>query len=329
MPTPLKSKVWLALPGHKYLLSPYRLYDDSQLIEPVQPFTVSIISGRVAEDLEHYFQGGNDLLIATKSALGGAPLVERVHFYEEDIRPGNIISDLFANNVLIVDEYSGQERLWLEINITEVDTDDRERQATINAFRGLVGQAGAAFPVMVPYVFPFISVVQAINKIFTRLQRDKEVIRVPFALYPPEQMTRGRAPLQVGVYVVFAEAQYGNALKMDDSGTLWTMEDKPADVSYATFAITPGRSQSAEFLQTQQLATLLTRMRSDADNSDRTTFDVLNETLRDYQNFQMLQRYFELASLPDRTEAENQRLRDIARSYRDIRPYLPKLNITG
>jgi len=322
MPTPLKSKVWLALPGRKYLTSPYRLYADSRPIEPVEAFTVSLVSCRIAEDLDGFWRGGNDILIASKSAIGSDPQVERVHFYGKDIPPGEMITDLFANNVLIVDEYSGRERLWLEINIVEVDTDDGERLATITALQSLVERTGAAFPVLAPYAYPFSRVISAVNKIFSKLERDQDVIRVPFSLYPSTQLTRGRAPLQAGVYVIFPEPQYGNALKMDDSGLLWTTEDRQADVTYATFAVVPGQSLSSESLCSQKLATLLTQIRADNNNSDRSTFDFLQDTLQGYQNFRMLERYQELREKGDRTLAEAQRMAEIYDSYQAIRRYV-------
>ncbi len=322
MPTPLKSKVWLALPDRKYLSSPYRLYNESRTIEAVEAFTISLVSCRIAEDLDGFLRGGNDILIASKSAIGSSPQVERIHYFKKDVPAGEMITDLFANNVLIVDEYTGKERLWLEINIVEVDTDDGERQATITALQSLVERTGAAFPVLAPYAYPFSRVISAINKIFSRLQRDQEVIRVPFSLYPSNQITRGRAPLQAGVYVIFPEPQYGNAFKMDDSGVLWTTEDRQADVTYATFAVVPGQSVSQEYLRNQKLATLLTQIRADNDNSDRSTFDFLQDTLKDYQNFRMLERYHELQTKPDRNPTETARMEEIFDSYRHIRPYI-------
>lgn len=322
MSTPLKSKVWLALPDRKYLTSPYRLYKDSRPIEAVEPFTISLVSCRIAEDLDGFLRGGNDILIASKSAIGSNPPVERIHFYGKDIPAGEMISNLFANNVLIVDEYTAKERLWLEINIIEVDTDDGERMATITALQSLVKRTGAAFPVLAPYAYPFSRVISAINKIFSKLERNQEVIRVPFSLFPSGQITRGRAPLQVGVYVVFPEPQYGNAFKMDDSGVLWTTEDRQADVTYASFAVVPGRSVSTEYLRNQKLATLLTQIRADNDNSDRSTFDFLQDTLQDYQNFRMLERYKALQNKLNRSEAETTRMEEIYESYPMIRPYV-------
>lgn len=323
MTTPLKSKVWLALPGRKYLTSPYRLHDQSRILEPVEPFTISLVSCRIAEDLDGLGRGGNDILIVTKSAIGSHPPVERVHFYEKDIPAGQVLNNLFANNVLMVDDYSGHERLWLEINIIEVDTSDGERHAAVNALQSLAQTAGAAFPVLAPYAYPVSRVISAINKIFSRLEKNTEVIRAPISLYPPTQASRGRAPLQVGVYVVFPEPQYGNAFKMDDSGVLWTTQDRQADITYATFAIAPGLSISVDHLRNQKLATLLTQIRADSHKSDRTTFDLLRDTLQDQQHFRMLQRYYDLMGRSHRTAAENRRLQEIVERYREIRPYLP------
>src|SRR5262245_22946024 len=98
--------VWLVLPESKDLVSPYELYEPSRVILTAQPFTVTMVTMVVAQDLDGFLRGKNDILILTRSSLGEQPFVEHIHFYEEEIPKGKPINNLFADTVFITDDYS-------------------------------------------------------------------------------------------------------------------------------------------------------------------------------------------------------------------------------
>jgi len=51
------------------------------MIEAAQPFTASMVTVVVAEDLDGILRGQNDILVLTKSFLGEQLRVERIHYY--------------------------------------------------------------------------------------------------------------------------------------------------------------------------------------------------------------------------------------------------------
>ena len=144
--------IWLVLPKTTQLISPYELYDSSQRIPLASPFSVSLINAVISDDLDGLFRGDNDILLLSKSSLGSQPQVERVHYYEEGVAAGRPLKNLLANSVFVSEDYSGQ-RLWLEMNVLEIDTDTGERKAAVQAFQGLASTAGAVFPAIAPYAF--------------------------------------------------------------------------------------------------------------------------------------------------------------------------------
>ena len=135
----MEDTIWFVLPKTKELVSPYELTSESKVIEAAQPFTVSMVTVVVSEDLDGIFRGRNDILVLTKSSLGEQPFVERIHYYEEEVPKGKPIRNMFADNVFVTDDYNGIDRLWLELNVVEVDTDTGERKAAIKAFQSLTG----------------------------------------------------------------------------------------------------------------------------------------------------------------------------------------------
>jgi hypothetical protein len=63
----MEDNIWFVLPKTKELVSPYELTSDSKLIESAQPFTASMVTVVVAEDLDGILRGKNDILVLTNS----------------------------------------------------------------------------------------------------------------------------------------------------------------------------------------------------------------------------------------------------------------------
>lgn len=318
----MEENIWLVLPSTYELVSPYKLYDKSRPIKAAQPFTVSMVTVVVAEDLDGVLRGKNDVLVLTKSSLGEQPLVERIHFYEEEVPKGRPIRSMFADSVYVADDYSGNDRLWLEVNVLEVDTDTGERKAAANSFHTLAATAGAVFPAVLPYSFAASATVGVLEKLISVLERDTNVVKIPFALHPGEPQP-GRAPFQAGSYVVFAHPQDPTKYKLRASGLLST-GNKPSEVSYAIFNIAPQKQVSPKFVLSQKIATLLTQINSGNPNAAKGTLDFLNATLSEYSNFKKLDRYLQLRQKDKPTDEEKALMAEIAKNER-IKPFLPEV----
>lgn len=313
--------LWLVLPQTKDLVSPYEVHEKSKRIEAAQPFTVSMVTVVVAEDLDGILRGKNDVLVLTKSSLGEQPFVERVHFYEEEIPKGHPIRNIFADNVFVTDDYNGTDRLWLELNVLEVDTDTGERKAAIKAFQSLAATAGAVFPAVVPYTFAASAVAGVIEKLISALEKDTNVVKVPFSLHSGA-ITPGKAPLQTGTYVAFAQPQDPTKYNLQSNGLL-TTGNKRSDVSYAVFNVAPQKQVSPNFVLNQKVATLLTQINSGNTNAAQGTIEFLNNTLKVYSNFKKLDRFLDLKEKTDLTEKEKALMAEIAK-IETLKPFLPE-----
>ena len=306
-------KIWMKVPEKTYLASPHEVH--GELIRKAQNFTVSLKACVVSQKLDTH--SGNDILVLTQSCLGNRPVVERVHFWEKDVKPGELSENIFAENVFLTGDYSGDERLWIKWVVMEIDTDDSGRKATIENLKEISREFGAAFPILAPYTGFSTLVIDTIHKLFNSLRRDTHVLSLPFALYPTEdEPDYLSAPLQKGIYVLFDRDVYGQAYKLDDRGVVWSKEDKRVDqikepLSYIVFIVTPKKIIAPETLDGQKIATLLSQIQGRESNDARPTMDFLKETVGAYSKFNRLKRFYELKGKNSRTTEEENLMLEI------------------
>jgi len=312
--------IWFVAPNTETLVSPYALYDDSKRIEAAQAFEVTMVATVVGEDLDGFLRGNNDVMVLTRVSFGEQPLVDRVHFYETGIPAGTPIRSLYADNIYATDDYSGRDRLRIELNVLEIDTDSEERKVLTKAFQSLAATAGAVFPAMLPYTIAASMGAEIVERLASTLEKDQRVIRFPFGLYPGTPRP-GMAPLQEGTYVVFSQARDPIRFRLQSNGLL-TLADKPANVSYAIFNVSTEVTASPSFVINQKVATLLTQVNSGNSNSTTDTLNFLKSTLQQYSNYQKLQRYVELKNKTTPTSKEQQLLADI-KNTEELKPFLP------
>lgn len=317
--------VWLVDPETNYLTSPYERQPKLQAIPSAKPFTVSLLSCVINEDFDGFLRGDNDILIVTQSSLGEKPPVDRVLFYEQEIAAGQPIVNVLSENILVTDDYSGIDRLWLELRVMEIDTDERQYQILKNSLISLNQTLGAAFPVLLPYTYIGQGLIGIFDKFMNILERDTKVIKVPFSFYPEKTPRPGRAPLQTGTYVMFSQPERGQRFKMEASGLLVEHPTlQPAKVSYITFDVTMDKIVTPEFVIGDKMATLLTQIRSGNRTTAPSSLDFLTETITHYAKFKALLRYSELSKKIKKTPEEQERMNKIKEDYPDLVDYLPK-----
>jgi hypothetical protein len=316
----MKDAIYIVNPETKELVTPYEELPKSKRIVAAQAFTVSMVNVVVAKDLDGWFRGKNDLLVLSRTSMGDQPLVERIHFFEEEIDKGQPIQNILADCMFLADDYNGIDKLWLEVDVLEVDTDTGERKAAVTAFQSLAALAGGIFPAIMPYAFGASAVIGLIDKLMGILEKDIHVVRVPFAMHP-DAARPGHAPLQAGTYVAFATNQDPSGFKMHSNGLL-TAGNRPSGVSYAVFDVAPVKQVSPKFVVSQKVATLVTQMQRGNKKSPLATVDFLMDTLAQYSNFGKLTRYLELKSKDQPSDEEKALMAEIAK-IEALKPFLP------
>ncbi len=320
----MEEKVWHINTKTKKLSSAYEVQPYAKSLVSAQPFTISLKSVMVADDLDGWPRGDNDLLLITIAALGESPKVQRVHYYADEIKPKTVLKNFYGETMFVCSDYSGNDRLWLEMRIIEVDTDTGERKALTNTFSKLAITAGAVFPVAMPYAAVASGITTATEKLISALEKNVSAIECPIALYPANRLDAGM-PLQTGTYAVFGQEIDGNEYLFEPNFTLSRADNKEVKVAYTIFTIEAVKSVSHNYDISQKIATLLTQLERGNDNSASATLDFLNDTLQQYANFQDLKRYAELKSKdPAKLSDEEKQLMEQIAKRADLKPFLPQ-----
>jgi hypothetical protein len=320
----MKETTWHVNTTTKGLVSAYELQPYAKQLVAAQPFTVSLKTVMVADDLDGWPRGDNDLLLTTSSSLGESPKVQRVHFYAEEIKPQTVLKTFFAETMFVCEDYSAIDRLWLEMKVLEIDTDTGERKALTNAFNALAAVTGSVFPVAMPYAALASGVATAIEKLISAIEKNVCALQCPIALYPPDRPDAGM-PLQTGTFVVFSREVEGAAYQFEPGFVIKRVDGKEVDVAYAIFTVEAVKGVSPNWVISQRVAKLLTQIEQGNDYSAAGTIDFLTDTLQQYSNFKDLQRYAELKSrdLKQLTAEEKQLMAHIAKRD-ELKPFLPK-----
>ena len=284
--------VWLVDSKTGELRSPYQERDGHERVVAAKPFTVRLMTVVVTEDLDGMFRGKNDLMVISRTAMGESPKVERVHFYEEEVPEGRPIRNVLADSMYVADDYDGTSKLWLEVDLVEIDRDAGDRKAAVQDFHSLAATAGAVFPAALPYTFAASATLGVVEKLVAALERDTHVVKVPFALYPGRPRI-GRAVFQEGVYVAFARPVEPGGYALSENGLL-KKDGLASPVSYVAYEIVRQKFVSPNYVMSQKVATLLTQLHQGNSSVARATISFLNDTISKFSSYRKLERYLDL-----------------------------------
>jgi hypothetical protein len=321
----MEDQVWYVDTESGKLVSAYKKHAGSQRVEAANPISVTLENVVVAEDFDGLFRGDNDLLILSRSACGKKhPKVQRIHEYQEGVPAKKPIKNIFSNTMFLTDDYNGNDKLWLELSVVEVDKDLGDRKAAVKAFSKLASMAGAVFPAVLPYAFGASAVVSLANQLVSALEENEDVLIVPLNLYPGKKM-RGRVCLQTGTYVVFRIPLDATNFSLLDNGIL-DAGDELKKITYAVFNIDTDKLVDHRFVINQKVATLLTQMQQDEESPSAKVeaINFLTNTLTQYDNYNKLDRYLGLKgkSKAKLTDAEKKLMEDI-KKINALEPFLP------
>ncbi|MDJ0681885.1 MAG: hypothetical protein AB4372_20145 [Xenococcus sp. (in: cyanobacteria)] len=63
--------------------------------------------------------------------------IRQVHFWQKEIPAGTPIQNILSNQIFATEDYSGED-WWLQLEVTEVDTDKQEFDSLVNSFQSLL-----------------------------------------------------------------------------------------------------------------------------------------------------------------------------------------------
>jgi hypothetical protein len=266
-------------------------------VEAAQPFTVSLEAVMVVEtpgsSLHRLLHREHDVLIVSAAALGAQPPVQRVHYYADNLPLETLLADFLADAVYVCDDYSGNDRLWVELRVLDVGTDPGERETLVRAFAAAATAAGAIFPITLPYTMLARGAAATVDK-FLAATKVSPLLTANLALSPPGGT--GGARLRQGRYVLCHAPIDGSAYRLGDDGRLLAAADgQPAALTYATLALAASDTPSPDWVVSQRVATLLSQLDQGTPGLAQSALGAVEEAMRGFGTFRDLQRYSDLA----------------------------------
>ena len=320
----MQDQCWFVPPGSTTLISPYEADPGPRAVVAAQPFTVSLRTVFPQQDLDGFLRGRNDILITSTTTVGDKPGVERVHFYQDEVKAGVALRNFIANTIYLTDDYNGEDDITIDLRVADVDIANKERAAVIQAITSLGTAVGAVFPVALPYTFGASVVGKALNALVSSLEGADDAVLGKLT-FTPSGFSLGRVPLQQGAYIIFQTPVNPDTFRLEPNGEITEKGKKPS-LSYIVFVIELKKRPSPEFVISQKVATLLTQLKNGNDNNPAVpTIQFLVDTLTQYASFEKVKRYMALADKKNRTKEESDLMADIEKNEA-IRPFLPKAN---
>ncbi len=319
------------------ITSSYDLACGGDTIPRRAPFTVSLRSVHIVLAFASLLQRlrRHDFVVATNTTEGSKPPLRRIHYYQASLTPGAVIriDDLLSDVVHCTDDYSG-ERFYTEVEILAVPEDPARREQVVQVLTGLATQAGAAFPVMLPYAAAGAGFAKAVDALWAHTDRTVPLLSCPLELYMhddqvPDQL-RDVPVLRAGHYVAFDGDVAGADYLLAEDERLVRADGAPVDphLAYAVLAVQRADVPSPDFVVSQRVATLLTQLaQGNLNNPLASSLEFVRDTVGQYSNFGTLRDYHDLLTKQQGgaplTLEEQAVMKRIAANP-ELQPFLPK-----
>ncbi|MEL6854257.1 MAG: hypothetical protein AAFO83_04010 [Cyanobacteria bacterium J06607_13] len=300
------------------------LQERDQFLQEGSPFTISLESFCVQES--HDRDSHNDLLVRSYVRYGDELKTETINFFGTNIPAKQVVGDLEFEHIFARREFAEDARIWLAIEITEVDKGIEEAVVT-SGLAKIRARFGAVFSALIPFstvAGVALNTLEDIQKLRTPKQQNRQVLFNQIDLYA-QALSGGDAPLRSGAYIFFSEPVQGVQYRLGSGFKLKraAMKDKDVPVAhdYAVVKVTPGFVRSGtdpdEILKNQQLAMVLSQEDAEATEDERSAhYNFLSGLVESADKLKALDYYREVTTAVKMfghqpTEAQKQRLIDI------------------
>lgn len=274
------------------------------LVEDGGSFTITLETFCITG--QHDDGSGNDLLVRSRTKYGRAPLTETINFFGIDIPAGQVQENLISEYIFAQDIYDGRDRVYLDIDITEIDKGLARKGSPIDSFNALKADFGAIFPTLFPFSSIAVEAISTLEKMLTRRGDKNEIIfqnALDFSLVGAE----GEARLRCGAYVLFnrpVEAVQYRLRELKLEYFTPSQQGQMVRDDYVVIKIVPAlinTGQADQLMQNQQLALVLSHAnQQQADIGDRLaqrTF--LQEFVQDAQKTREVKQFLTLKDILD------------------------------
>ncbi len=297
------------------LRSPVELFPGSKPIRRADPVTIFLRGVMITEKRDRWkLRDTNDLFVATTYQIGTEPTITTIHYIREKAELG-WHGDFFSNVVLAEDDFTS-DHITLRLQVYDLDRYDKYRDLVETAFKEF--KVGLIFPILAQYMSVASVVSRQVLDLINVLDTHDRIIdeRIRFEIAEPET---GQKILQTGHFVCFRNEV--NAEKENlylDKNLRVVNEDceEFRKCSYAVYSVTDEFYTDYRWKIDQKVAKLISELEGKG-NSGEAAIHFLRKTMEAYIKYRKIERYLELKSKSELTDAEKKLLSRLEREIKD------------
>ncbi len=306
-----------------------KVLESDKLVKEGEEFTISLESFYVKENYDKN-SSGNDLLVRSWVKYGNEPTAERVHFFQKDVPNEFIGENLAAEHIFSKQDHSEDNRLFISLDITEIDRGLRASSSINNTISNISGTFGAVFTAILPFAGIASDLVDLLDKL--RSRRNISVFNSSLDLYAQDNY---EYPLRYGAYVFFkeeVEAIMYRLLDLKLKPVSDQLKDKNPLHDYVVIKVVPGiiySGDSRELLLNQQIASVLSQLDESGKHDEAKRKEHLNflqDTIKSANDMRELDYFYSLKLQrelgKELSKSQMQRYLQIADK---LRKYIPDL----
>ncbi len=276
-----------------------KILESDRIVKEGEAFTISLESFYVKKNYETD-GSGNDLLVRSWVKYGNEPTAERIHFFQKDVPDQFIGENLPAEHILSKQDHSDDNRLFITLEITEIDKGLKSKSSIHDKISTISGTFGAVFSAILPFTEVGSDLVDLLDKLRNGRAKNISVFQSSLDLYGEASY---ESPLRYGAYIFFNQEVQAVMYKLLDL-KLKPVSDQLRGQNplhdYAIIKIVPGiinSGDSSELLINQQIASVLSQLDENEKKDEsklREHFKFLQDTIKSANKMQDLEYFYNL-----------------------------------
>ncbi|MCW8140395.1 MAG: hypothetical protein KIT58_15965 [Planctomycetota bacterium] len=318
----MKSQWWFASDQFSAGLSPLgsttRAGGGDWHFRDAQRLSITMEGTWVRDNHDGFLAGDNDVVVASRHRAGSGPIVDKLHFYAQEVPERTWIGGFF--HPLIYGSTDFREASVQEITLElRVFDEDSLSGSESKALEGVIAAGTLAVAVAYPVFAPFAGLAGGLGRslvhLVERLNEHDRIVEGRIRLAVNKPADQGWDLLQPGFLVCFAEELDASALFLGHDKRVYGGAPGRAVLyehhSYAVVRVTRDPLNTPDWLIDQRAATLLSELEQGKRTNHGHALGFLRQTFDAYTSLQKLRRLQELTHKPDRTPDEERRLLEL------------------
>lgn len=286
--------------------------------QAAQKLSVTMEGTWVRDDHDGFGAGDNDVIVATKHRAGAGPIVDKVHFYKQEVPERTWIGSFFHPLIFASDDFdpADVQEITLEVRVFDEDSLSVEEGAAVE---GVIAAGTLAIAVAYPVFAPFAGLAAGLGKslagLVDRLNDHDRIVEGRIRLAVNKPQGQGWDLLQPGFLVCFAEEIDASRLFLGQDRKIYGGAPGGAILfehqSYVVVRVTRDALNTPDWVIDQRAATLLSEIEHGKQNQRGEALGFVRQTFQAYSTLRRLERLHALEHKADRTPDEDRRLLEL------------------